>query len=546
MNKRRPERAVCIGLSRAFTALAVLSALLGCSPYKPENNPQRALPPEVSAAGELLVGMTASAYAGVAEFRGIPFARPPLNELRWRAPQAHSPRFGKQTAQNFAPACYQDDGGWQWYVDVATAFDQSPDVVERPNGVSEDCLYLNVWAPKAALGKPETALPVLVWIHGGGNTTGWAYEPNYRGASLASRGIVVVSIAYRLNIFGFFSHPGLAVNNQDYQANYGLLDQIAALRWVRDHIAQFGGDPNRVTVAGESAGSANIGYLLAAPDARDLFQRSIHQSGSFEMNDHYTLADLQEAGAQLPIPGSNPAEQLENLRAMTAAELLALARTHSDHRINYPVSDGTLLPTTVPSLYAQSLNSPRDIMVGSNEDEWFMYFDEPIDSTDITAWLQEHAAQADPATIQKLINRYEPTRSQLDHLETALRMRCTGYRLAAGNARVGGRSWVYHFDRRRDGIGGERLRAYHGAEIPYMFDTHDSWLPTTETDKQLTDVMLGYWLNFIRSGNPNGQELPTWLRYEPRQHQVQRLGNEIGSQLAPDLQLCRSLNFIQH
>ncbi len=517
--------------------LMLVFALAACSN-------QGLLAPPTHASQPFFQRQISEKYPAVREYLGIPFAKPPIGDLRWRAPQAlDSVDQHKNTAQ-FAPACMQTRGGVEWYEDVAGAFGHGPEVAPEPESVSEDCLYLNVWAPANHKSRPnDELLPIFVWIHGGGNTSGWSYEPNYRGAALANEGIVVVSIAYRLGIFGYFSHPGMAADKQAHIANFGLLDQIAALQWIKENASSFGGDANNITVAGESAGAANIGYLLATPSARNLFARSIHQSGSFELYDEHTLRDVQRAAQTLlPNPQANTASrQLADLRALDAKQLLALADEKYPDAFNYPVADHSLLPTSVLNLYERRNNPPRNMLIGSNDDEWYMYLEPPVTEASIDAWLTDELPGADHARVKALLVPYASDRIRLDKLAGGKIFRCGGYYLAARNTEQQGQSWVYHFSRSREGIGGETLRAYHGAEIPYMFNTHDHWLPTSTEDTRLTNTMMGYWLNFIRSGNPNGDGLPTWPMFSKENKLVQKLDATTESIFAPQAELCEFL-----
>ena len=212
--------------------------------------------PEVEVNGEVLHGEY-FADTGVAVFRSIPFAEPPLGHLRWRPPQPLGMKLAYREATAFAPVCMQSPRILEWYRDMAEIFGSSPDVFEDLV-TSEDCLYLNIWSPDL---HEDAALPVMVYIHGGSNKSGWSYEPNYHGHALAKRGVVLVSIAYRLGVFGFLSHPDLDDDNGI--ANFGLWDQVTALKWIQEYIRQFGGDPERVTVFGESSGAQDILTLMA-------------------------------------------------------------------------------------------------------------------------------------------------------------------------------------------------------------------------------------------------------------------------------------------
>lgn len=484
--------------------------------------------PTVVANHETLAGSWGERQSQVASFKGIPFAAPPVGELRWQAPQAHRPRAGQQPALGFAAACYQDSYNTDWYRRVGAAFGAEPAVFVDPP-FSEDCLYLNVWTPRLAVG---AGLPVMVWIHGGANRAGWSFEPNYRGENLAARGnVVVVSIAYRVGIFGFFGHPGL--RSSAVAANFGLLDQVAALRWVQDNIRGFGGDPGNVTVFGESAGAANIGYLMTSPLARGLFQRAISESGGYQMLDDLDLEDAERVGAALSdaLPDK---PDLAALKQRSSAEILeAAGKALGDHDFA-PVVDGQVL-TGPPAAFYRHQGLPYDLLIGSNEDEWYMYVD--ADPAKLAATLQKL-----PATVRALFSARaaeEPdVRRGHDRATTIVNMVCPAYLMAASVAGDGRRAWVYRFTRIRPGPGGEQLLAYHGAEIPYVFDRHDSWLSGDELDAGLTTAMVTYWSNFARTGDPNGAGLPRWPAFDPKDPRGLVLGSRVTPVAAPDRELC--------
>jgi para-nitrobenzyl esterase len=484
--------------------------------------------PTVVANRETLSGSWDKRHSGVASFKGIPFAAPPVGDLRWQAPQPHRPRAGRQQASTFAAACYQDDYNIKWYRGVGAAFGADAALFSEP-AFSEDCLYLNVWTPELAA---RAQLPVMVWIHGSANRAGWSFEPNYRGESLAARGqLVVVSIAYRVGIFGFFGHPEL--RSSAAPANFGLLDQLAALRWVQDNIRGFGGDPGNVTVFGESAGAANIGYLMTSPLARGLFRRAISESGGYQMLDDLDLEDAERAGAALSdaLPGK---PDLAALKQRSSAEILKAAyEALRDHDFG-PVVDGHVL-TESPAAFYRHQGLPYDLLIGTNEDEWYMYLDG--DSAKLADTLQKL-----PASVRMLFSARAAQEPDVqrghDQATTLVNMVCPGYLMAASVAGDSHRAWVYRFTRIRPGPGGERLLAYHGAEIPYVFDSHDSWFSGDETDAGLTTAMVAYWSNFARTGDPNGAGLQQWPAFNSKDARAMELGSRIAPIAAPDGTLC--------
>ncbi len=481
--------------------------------------------PRVQAGERVYIGLNGNGIPRVANFRGIPYAEPPVGSLRWQAPQPLGRQPGTFDATSFAPACYQDSYNTDWYRKVGAAFGADPGVFKDPP-VSEDCLYLNVWTPRPG---PGAHLPVMVWIYGGANRSGWSFEPNYLGERLAARGeVVVVSIAYRVGIFGFFGHPEL-----QGQTNFGLLDQVAALRWVHEHIAVFGGDAQNVTVFGESAGAADIGYLMTSPMARGLFRRAISESGGYQLLERRTLAEVESWGRSLSaaLPGQ---PDLAALRRLDSATIFAAAGKALKGVDFGPAVDGAVIPAPTADRFGAQ-GPPVDLLIGTNQDEWYMYVDDDVAA--VSAELNTFPASVRPA-LRRLAMAGPTVRRGHDRAVTFANMVCAGYVMAGAMHRAGARAWVYRFTRLRPGAGGERLRAYHGAEIPYVFDTHDDWLATDAVDRRLTDVIQGYWVNFARSGNPNGAGLPEWPAYVQADARVIELGDRVGALPAPDHALC--------
>jgi para-nitrobenzyl esterase len=495
------------------------------------NNVRAAVPPTVEANGETLQGARVAADSPVAVFKGIPFAAPPVGDLRWREPLPPQPRGGTQRATAFAPACYQDSYLTDWYRKVGAPFGAPARTFVEP-AVSEDCLYLNVWTPQL---DRKANLPVMVWIYGGSNRSGWTFEPNYHGAQLARRGnVVVVTIAYRVGIFGFFGHPQL--RGSDYPTNFALLDQIAALRWLQTNVAAFGGDPGNVTLFGESAGAVDIGYLVSSPLARGLFQRAVSQSGGFQMQDRLDLSHAEEVGAALSaqLPGQ---PDLAALRRLSSREIWdATLRYVPGHRYT-PVVDGRSVLASPAEAYAKS-GIPYDLLIGSNEDEWYMYVDADPQGLDRDlAKIEPRARRA----LQARAARESDPRIARDKAVTFVNMVCPSYLMAGAARAAGHNAWVYHFTRVRPGPGGVALRSYHGAEIPYVFGTPDDWLTQDATDVALSDRMLDFWASFARHGNPNAPHGEQWPLFERNNPRVMELGDRVAPMTAADFELCHKL-----
>ncbi len=496
--------------------------------------------PVIFTNSEELHGSWNDAGKSIAAFKGIPFAAPPVADLRWRAPVANQPRNGPQDAAGFAPACMQTTYMTDWYAAVAEAFGSGPEVAAQPIGVSEDCLYLNVWAPLPA---SDAGLPVMIWVHGGSNRGGWSYEPNYVGGNLAKKGVIVVSIAYRLGIFGFFSHPSLDNGENKPLTNFGILDIARAVQWVEDNIGAFGGDPNNITLVGESAGAGNISDLVTMELAAGSdISRIILQSSASDLGARRMLADDQATGQQfINSLGFESTLTTELLRSIPAGDLLTASMTvMPDHYFNAVIDNLTMKLSPLESL-RRGDDKQLDVLIGTNADEWYMYIDKNASQADLEKTIKQKApkqASAIMAEVSQLTN----VRRAIDHIQTADNMLCPSRYLAARVSELGGQGWVYYFSRQRPGPGGDKLGAYHGTEIPYVFDTQDDWLPGDNIDANLTDAVMDYWVQFARSGNPNVESRPPWPVFKRQNPLVMELGDNIGAMKPNDAWLCEMLD----
>jgi para-nitrobenzyl esterase len=536
-NKRfeRPfDSARCFCL--AVLGILLLTSVAGCA-----KTPAKM--PVVEAGGEVLIGVHVGADGRMAVFRGIPYADPPVGELRWRPPESHVPRAGNQDASRFGSACPQMQGSPDWYRDVAQKFGWSPDEISVPDltDIREDCLYLNIWSQNLNGDAPQ---PVMVWIHGGSNVNGVSHEPNYHGHNLAKRDVVVVSINYRLGALGFMAHPALtAESGRKVSGNYGLLDQIAALEWVRDNIASFGGDPDRVTVFGESAGAGDIGTLIASPLARGLFRRAIIQSGGYPLYSTATVSDDAVFGAKLmsALGIDDGPGQLERMRALSWQEIIAAVPNAVPGSFTGAVVDGWLLPEPAADIFEAQEQNPTEIVIGSNINEWFMYLTQPVDEKHLHAVLKQKIREGHRAEVLAALNKAVSggVAAKLDLLTGATDFHCPSLAIADAQRQLTDRVFVYRFSRVRPG--GEKLLAYHGAEIPYVFDTADDWLPADGVDLALTDTMLAYWTQFAKTGNPNGAGLPNWPAFDPKRDVHQDLGDEVRTATELQREFCEAL-----
>ena len=434
-------------------------------------------------------------------FRGIPFAEPPVGELRWQSP---IPAKQSQVvdARTFKPACMQDTYTTEWYHDVIESFDQDKSMFQHVESVSEDCLYLNIWTQSIDSSEKK---PVMVWIYGGNDVGGWTYEPNYLGHNLAQKDVVVVSIPYRLNIFGFFNHPEM--DNQT--GNFGLEDEILALQWVKDNIDQFGGDPDNITLFGESAGGAHVSYHIASPLSEGLFDRGIIQSGGYNLSNPSRLNSLDDAN-KLALETQNKAGALNfnELKQLSSNELLEISNNlyHPYH----PIVDGELIPDDITKIFNEGALNDVDVMIGSNQNEDLLYVDENPTLEDLSKLIQWYH----PNKVDEILGILDLSdlRMAMDRFGTNQNTACPSILIARSMAKTGNHVYQYLFAREREGS--EKILAYHGAEIPYVFNTHDAFLPTTEEDLILTEQMMEYWTEFAKKGTPNSVDNPmTWYEF---------------------------------
>jgi para-nitrobenzyl esterase len=442
-------------------------------------------------------------------FRGIPFAEPPKGDLRWKAPQPVKAWPGVRPADTFGPRCMQ-----------RSVF---ADMEFRSNGTSEDCLYLNVWTP-ARSGKD--GLPVLVYFFGGGFRAGDGSEPRYDGASMAGKGIVAVTVNYRLGVFGFLAHPELG-REAPFRGsgNYGLLDQNAALRWVQRNIAAFGGDPKKVTIAGESAGSISVSAHVASPLSRGLIAGAILESGSLvgSMTPR-PLAEAEQLGLQFATGAG--ASSIAALRAMSAEKVLELTAGPDAPRFG-PTTDGYLLPKEVAAILEAGEQAHVPLLGGSNSEEQsargLLREDAPTPESYAKAVRALYGERA-----EEVLKLYpgSTTEEVLDSATALAGDRFIGFstwRFMEGHRKTGGQPVYryYYAHPRPKFLGGyppppPPRGAAHSAEIEYALgnlrtNTHFEWGPA---DLKLSEVMQAYFANFVKTGNPNGPGLPTWPAYE--------------------------------
>jgi para-nitrobenzyl esterase len=485
-----------------FAAIAFAAMTAICS----------AAPPVVKVDQGLLAGRVED---GLTVYKGIPFAAPPVGNLRWRAPEPAAKWKGVRQADTFGPQCMQGSFG-------------PPDPKGGP--MSEDCLYLNVWSPAKA---PSDKVPVLVWIYGGGFSAGAASLPGYGGQVLAKKGVVLVSINYRLGTLGFLAHPELSAESPHHvSGNYGLLDMIAALKWIKANIAAFGGDPNKVTIFGESAGGIAVSLLCDSPLAKGLFEGAISESGgSFGPpraaggpgENMRTLAFAEKDG--LAFAQYAGASSLAELRKMPADKIVA-----ATHGLPWPIIDGWVIPSDGVTLYDARRFNDTPILVGYNSDEGLSFAHYKTAQDYIDSVHARYGAFAD-----KLLADYPPGEGPgMRAARNLLRDSAFGWQTltwARLQSRLGAhKAYVYYFDQHRDyppGSPREGQGIWHGGEVPYVFG-HDFDMqlgPPRASDLALSDAMVTYWTNFAKYGNPNGKGVPQWPAFSDNNPQMMYLAN---------------------
>ena len=489
-------------MTRILTVPGLLAAMIISLPAPAAQTPVDKAPLVKAPAGSL----QGEAVDGVHVFKGIPYAQPPVGALRWKPPLPASKWKDTRVATQFGAACIQPKG--------------------RPESIyfwslpktSEDCLYLNVWTPASA-----TKAPVFVWIHGGALSGGSSSEPFYDGRRMAEKGIVVVTINYRMGPLGFLVHPALsAESRRNISGNYGLLDQILALEWVQKNIAAFGGDPANVTIAGESAGGLSVMYLMAAPGARGLFHKAVLQSSYM-----VSAQELRTAGHDaysgeaigVWLQGKLGAGDLAGLRSMDAQQVTDVAAANGF--FPFFVIDGRILPRQVVDVFDRGEQAKVPVLAGFNQGE--------IRSLRVLA----PPVPADAAAYEKEIReRYKELADPFLKLYPASNLQesiwattrdslygWTAERLAIKQTAAGVPAFLYLFDHGYPAADEKGMHAFHASEIPYMFGNADraplNWpkVPDTPAEAGLSKAMLDYWTSFARDGVPSAADQPKWPAY---------------------------------
>jgi len=456
--------------------------------------------------------------AGVRIYLGIPFAAPPVGDLRWKPPQPFKSCKKVRDCTEFGPAC--------------------PQPKARPNlgKTSEDCLYLNVWTPAKSA---DEKLAVMVFIHGGAFLVGAGSEKIYDPINIVKKGVVAVTINYRLGPFGFLAHPLLAKESpHGVSGNYGFIDQVAALKWVKQNIAAFGGNPNNVTIFGESAGALSIATHMISPLSKGLFHRAICESGA-GFGHHYlfpkasgSMREALETGKQAEkLLG---ADTLGAMRAVPADELLKKINPYYglfDERLEFQlVYDGWVIPDDPAALLSQGKLHDVPIIVGSNADEGSLFLDDAgkISAEKYKAWLKDNFGDRAkevfalfPAEKDEEIGRA---------YTKLLALACfaePGRYLARSMEKINANAYLYQFTRIPNTEDGKQFGAYHGIDLGYVFGNLDKSEGYDEKDFELSNMIMDYWVTFAKTGNPNGPGRPNWPAYDAESDHNIEFGDEV-------------------
>jgi len=450
-------------------------------------------------------------------FKGIPFAAPPIDELRWKAPQPVEDWSGVKKCIDFSPSPIQNE--------PRPFYCWSEEFIAKPEPLSEDCLYLNIWT--SGVSKKEKK-PVFVWIYGGGLSSGSANCDIYDGEEMAKKGVVFVSLNYRIGIMGFMAHPELsAQSGYKSSGNYGFLDQIAALKWVQENISAFGGDPDNVTIAGQSAGAHSVTALIASPLAKGLFHKAIPQSGGLLSNQEFNNLQASEQQGIALMKKAN-CNSIAELRKMSAKELQKISNDSEVGRFGTTL-DGYVLPKDLMSHFKKGLQNKTPVLAG-----WVTGDGSFRGSTEKT--VAEYKKEAN-TKYGKNADAYlkifhastsEEVQDQFRKLSLLNFAGMPAHLLAGFNSYP---TYVYQFDHappaKKDF---PDYGAFHTSEVPFVLHTLHTWDRTwREVDRRLENTISTYWVNFAKTGNPNGTGLPTWEAYDKTTGKIMVLGDKVGT-----------------
>lgn len=448
-------------------------------------------------------------------FRGIPYAAPPVDSLRWRPPQPVEPWEGTRDATRFASTCMQVlPPPGSFYHD---------EFFQEQEPMSEDCLYLNVWTSAE---RPDEQRPVMVWIHGGAFIQGSGSMPSFDGEALAGKGAVVVTINYRLGAFGLMAHPELSAEAEHRSSgNYGLLDQIAALQWVQENISAFGGDPGRVTLFGQSAGAASVNALMASPLADGLFHRAILQSGSiYGFGPHPPLRTAEEQGREFA--SRLGASSIDDLRDLSPDTLLEQSR---GERFSVNV-DGFVLPAPIAEVFGRGDQQDVPVLTGTTADEGTAMVSPDLSASDYQSMMRNRYGNDADAFLRLYPADTDAEARESFNESFSNQLAWGSHKLAEVHSQTSSSdAYLYFLTHIPPGRDPDRYGAFHSSDLVYVFSSLRAVdRPWTAADSSLADLISSYWLNFARDGDPNDADLPNWPAYDSEQNNVMNLGEPIG------------------
>ncbi|NLD38584.1 MAG: carboxylesterase family protein [Desulfatiglans sp.] len=503
-----------------------------CDSTPDKNQVKKSSAPEIKEAPPVTtkVEVTGGTIEGIEEdgiltYKGIPFAAPPIGDLRWKAPAPVRPWSGIKKTDVFCDACMQ-----------------TANAMGNTSPVSEDCLYINVWTPAK---KTDEKLPVIYWVHGGGYSGGSTSTPMYDGMGFARKGVVMVSVAYRLGPFGFLAHPELSIESGNGSGSYGMLDMVEGLKWVKDNIANFGGDPGNVTIFGHSAGGAAISLLAATPLTKGLFHRAICMSGgSFT-----PLMTENQAGIGLGLPALKLAESNgeQFLKELGAADIKAARALSADDIQNKlsggmggmrfrPVADGYVISNDLYSLYMAGNFNDTPVLLGHTSNEMGSFGgNQELTKADFEKQIKEqYGPQA-----ELILSAYphatdaEATRASRDIRNDSSFSWNTWAWSRLQTQKGKNSAYQYYFDYNP---GPPDTGSGHGSDVPYAFQTLGGVETTPEDDLELSDMISSYWANFAKTGNPNGQGLPEWPAFTETDQKVMVFDATPGARHVPNME----------
>jgi para-nitrobenzyl esterase len=508
-------------MNRLFYIL-IISFILSCSSEKKGNIDSKGLQ---TTAGTISGKTTEDGAVKI--FMGVPYAAPPVGDLRWKAPQPQQPWKGTKVCTENPPSAMQSTPGpfMCW----------SKEFIAPVAPLSEDCLYLNIWTPANST---DEKLPVMVWIHGGALTSGSGTVPLYNGEQTARKGVVFITINYRLGIFGFLAHPELSAESAlKTSGNYGILDQIAALKWVKENIAAFGGNPENVTIAGQSAGSFSVNMLMVSPLAKGLFHKAIAQSGGMfgkQLSLGQMIQSAESAGKQLT--ERMGVKSINDMRLIPADSLLKV-----QERFGIAV-DNVVIPQ-VYKTFAERNQNDVALISGWNADDG-VSFGPPANAEQFKRTIKTQYGDRSDEFLKFFPSNSDDEAAQSQKLVSQLYFGWNNYAWARMQTQQGkSKAYLYYFTHVPPGE--PNYGAFHSAEFGYALHTLHLWnRPFIDVDFKLEEIMSSYWVNFAKTGNPNGEGLPEWPVFNNKNPEVIELGDEVKKAPLPYLDKLRFLDKI--